>query len=540
MKDSLRLALSRSALLPLVLLALSCGGGGGNKPPVKDPPQAVLSVPKPNVAGPKLTVSISATGCDQIQSLSIYDGEDFLKSVPYSGPGSVSVDLLANEVKYTRGIAVQMSLKARVVCTDGRQNDSQPQPATFFPAAEVIEPRSGGQVVTDNFVVEGSLPLPYFIGCGNDASQGGKPYLYKVDKNGNVVNQTAMPFLCTTNTVITPKNASSGKRWVWTPDAGAIAVDSSLTITGRVTLPLDLLEVGPDGDAIIYDAGAGGSAKQVYRARHDTGANRWPRVYNPIGLLINSPVARGSDIVFASVTSDGASAGRANIVVARVDYGLQDVNTGGIELGNTIMTEIASDTPLATEAPPSIFSPDGNVLYMAFGGLGGVTEVRACVTSASGCQGTAQRWANPPILTGAVVALVPYAAGTRVAAIAPQKVWFLDASNGNVTNKGGIGSPMISSGALVVLQVQSGAAGNPLAFYLLNGPAPQTNLPPPQPLEIVATDDPAKGELYRYSIGSGSMAVAIDDAGTLWMRAGPNLVRPLTLAEYRQVRPVSP
>jgi hypothetical protein len=533
MKELLHLTLLRAALLPLSIVVLSCGGGGNGN--VKDPPQATLSVPKPNVAGPKITIMVSATGCDSIHSLEIYDRTDFLKAVPYSGPGTVPVDLTASEVKYTRGIAVQMSLKAKVTCTDGRSNESQPQPATFFPAAEVIDPpANGGQVVTDNFVTEGRLPLIYFIGCGNDT--GGIPRLYKVEKNNGVVKSIAMPFLCNTSTVITPKHPSTGKRWVWTPNAGAMAIDAELNVTGRINFGLDLLVVGVDGDAVAYDIGSGGSAAGVMRVSHQTGTIKWQ--YNPRGFIINSPVARTDDVLVAVISGENAPSNRANIIVRRVDYGQRDPALGGFELGSFLMKEVASAGPVPTEAPPTVFSPDGSVLYMSFTGQGGITQVFACATNADGCEGAAQRWTTPPTLNAPIGALVPYAAGTRLAAIAAQHVWFIDTSTGGVTNKGG--ASLSPEGGLVVLQVQSGAPPNALAFYLLNGPAPQAGLPAPQPLEIVATDDPAKGELYRYQINAGSISVAIDESGTLWMRAGGSLVRPLSLAEYRQVRPVTP
>lgn len=533
MKELLRLTLSRASLLPLSLLALSCGGGS-TKPPQKDPPQATLSVPKPNVAGPKFTVNVGATGCDAIQSLEIFDRDDKLKTVPYSGPGTVPVDLAPNEVKYTRGIAVQMSLKARVVCTDGRNNESQPQPATFFPAAEVIEPPpTGGQVVTDNFVTEGTLPLIYFIGCGN--AEGGLPTLYKVEKNNTSTQSppsVAMPFICTQSTVITPKHPTTGKRWIWTPDAGAMAFDSSLNVTARINAPIDLLVVGPDGDAVVYDAGSGGSIVGVARVSHVNGSVKWN--YSARGFVINAPAVRSSDVLVATVTANGAPTNRANIMVSRLDY------TSGTELSALVIQEIASSNPFPTEAPPSAFSPDGNLMFMAFAAQGNYTQVLACVTNGAGCTGTTQRWQSPPLLPGAVVALVPYAAGSRVAAIAAQKVWLLDASNGGVTNKGGVNDPLSPEGGLVVLQVQPGAPPYPQSFYILSGPPQQPNLPAPQPLEIIATDDPFKGELYRYQINAGSLSVAIDDSGTLWMRAGGSLVRPLTLGEYRQVRPVTP
>jgi hypothetical protein len=535
MKALSPLTLLRAALLPLSLLALSCGGGGnGNQ---KDPPQAILTVPKPNVAGPKITILVGATGCDSIHSLEIYDRTDFLKAVPYSGPGTVPVDLTASEVKYTRGIAVNMSLKAKVTCTDGRSNESQPQPATFFPAAEVIDPpNAGGQVVTDNFVTEGRLPLIYFIGCGNDPSRGGQPFLYKVEKNNGLVKSVAMPFICNTSTVITPKHPSTGKRWVWTPNAGAIAIDSELNITGRINVPIDILVPGVDGDAIAYDVGSAGSPAGVVRASHQTGSIKW--AYSPRGFLITAPVARTDDVLIAVISGDNAPSGRANIIVRRVDYGQQDPSRGGAELGNFLIKEVASAGPIVTEAPPTAFSPDGNLLYMSFTAQGGITQVLACVTNGDGCEGPTQRWTTPPTLNAPIGALVPYAGGTRLAAIGAQQAWFIDTSTGGVTNKGGAG--LASEGGLVILQVQSGAPPNAQAFYLLSGPPPQAGLPAPQPLEIVATDDPAKGELYRYQINAGSISVAMDESGTLWMRAGGSLVRPLTLNEYRQVRPVTP
>lgn len=530
MKELLRLTLSRAALLPLSLLALSCGGGT-TKPPQKDPPQATLSVPKPNVAGPKITVSVGATGCDAIQSLDIYDRDDKLKTVPYSGPGTVPVDLAANEVKYTRGIAVQMSLKARVTCTDGRTNDSQPQPATFFPAAEVIDPPpTGGQVVTDNFVTEGTLPLIYFLGCGND---NGIPKLYKVEKNNTSTQapqSVTMPFLCTQSTIITPKHPTTGKRWIWTPDAGAMAIDANLNITARVLAPIDILVVGPDGDAIVYDALSSGSIVGVTRVSHVNGTAKWR--YSPRGFVINTPVARSNDVMIATLTSNGAPSGRANILASRVDY------TNGTELGAVIIQDIASDNTEAT-APPSALSPTGDVMFLAYEIAKGVSNVLACSTTGGGCAQGTPLWTSE-LLTGTIVALVPYATGSRVAAIAPQKVWFLNSSTGAVTNKGGVAGALSPEGGLVVLQVQPSGPPNPLGFYILSGAPAQPNLPTPPPLEIVAVDDPANGELYRYQINAGSLSVAIDDAGTLWMRAGASLVRPLTMGEYRQVRPVTP
>ncbi len=530
MMDSYRPALWRSALLCLSLLVLSCGGEA--KPPIKDPPQAILTVPQPNTVGQSLTVRVGATGCDQFQSLTIYDGEDFLRSVPYGGGGAVTVELNYTEIKYTRSLAAQMTLKARVVCSDGRQNDSQPQPATFFPAAEVIEPPAGSnlQVVPDNFIAEGSGLQLHFIGCGTLSTGVGR--LFKVNKAGTVLATLDMPFPCTNQTVISNLDPLTRKRWVWTPDGGAVAVDEQLRKSGQTLIKVDLLTVGPGGDAIIYNAGGTGSG--MHRLSHETGVGlKWS--YTTRGFMITPPVVNTNGLVMAAtITSDEVLG--AVIVVSSVDYGTQNPSAGGVETNAFFITRVPVADPDNVTAPVA-FNTDGSLLYVAIPRLNEQSELVACATRASGCEGTAQRWASAP-LPGHVVALIPYANGSRIAAIAPQKTWFLEASTGAVVNKGQ--QPLLTEGGLVTLQVQPGSGPYPHAFYLLNGPPAQEGLPAPVPVEIVGTDSADRGLLFRYQITNGSMSAAVDSEGTLWLRVGPKLVRPLTPPEYRQVRPVTP
>jgi hypothetical protein len=313
-----------------------------------------------------------------------------------------------------------------------------------------------------------------------------------------------------------------------------MAVDSTLTTFATVTDPIDILTVGPDGDAIIYDAGSNGSDPMLARVDHTSKGYHKKWSVPPPDLLITSPLPRTDDFLVASISANGAPTGRANIVVSRVDYGQQNPATGGLVLGQYTVLQVASENPIPSEAPPTVFSPDGSLVFIASPSSLGST-VLACPSQANDCA-SAPVWKTT--LNAPIVAMVPYAAGTRLAAIASQKVWFLDASTGAITNKDS--APLSPEGGLVVLQVQSGAPPAAQAFYLLNGPPPQDNLPTPQALEIVATDDPAKGELYRYQVNAGSLSVAMDDAGTLWMRVNGDLVRPLTPAEYRQVKPVTP
>ncbi len=50
-------------------------------------------------------------------------------------------------------------------------------------------------------------------------------------------------------------------------------------------------------------------------------------------------------------------------------------------------------------------------------------------------------------------------------------------------------------------------------------------------------DDPSKGELVRFETGESSLMVGVADDGQSWLRLGSKLVKPLTLQQYRQVRP---
>ncbi|WP_225414616.1 hypothetical protein [Stigmatella hybrida] len=534
MTDLTRLALLRTALLSLPVLATACGGN--DKPPVKDPPQATLSVTETNVVGTKVTVQVGATGCDQLESLSIYDGDNYIKTVAYSGGGLVPVDIQRNEFKYTKGIAGYFSLRAKVVCTDKLENYSQPQPVTFFPVEEVYDAPQGTQVVTDKFVAEGSGGSVSFIGCGNDAT--GLPYLYRVTKTGTVITEKSvrMPFLCTNDTAITSIHPVSGKRWIWTPNAGAFAFDRNLNVSGRTDFLLDLLAVGQDGDAIIYDAGAGGEQKAVYRIGHQTPTApvtyKW-RFLDLTGFAITTPVTTTDGVVLvASITNQGASSGRARVVVTKISYGAQNGSGGGGNVGMYLMKEFASGEITPTVSPPATFSVDGTLLYMAFSLQGAATELLACKTQSDGCEGTAQFWTQPPVLPRQIVATVPFANNSRLAAIAPQHVFILDASTGTVLNKDQ--APLTPEGALVVNQVQSGGGGQfPEALFVLNSAA---NAPYPAPLEIVATEKAANGELFRYRLNAGSMGASVDDDGTLWLRVGTKLVRPLPLSDYRQAR----
>jgi hypothetical protein len=186
-------------------------------------------------------------------------------------------------------------------------------------------------------------------------------------------------------------------------------------------------------------------------------------------------------------------------------------------------------------APAVAFNASGTLMYIASQVSNTSAYVRSCAVSgtstASQCDPpTNRKWISND-LTGQVVALVPYADGSRLAVVAAHHTWLLNASTGAVVNKDG--QSLSPGGALFPRQVVLGANG---AFYLLTSGAATDAQPTPWPVEIVATDKAELGELYRYQIPGGSIAGATDDSGTLWLRVGRKLVKPLALEQYRQVR----
>jgi hypothetical protein len=512
--------------LLLPLLAIACEPS----PPPTTPelPQVSLTVLEPSTVGTSLKLSVSVSGCDAVRSLRLYDREELLKSVPY-GANPTPVELAKNEIPYTRGIAALLSLTARVTCADERTNISQPQPATFFPVEEVVEPLSADtQVVPDIFVAEGSGAGVAFLGCTLDAN--GRSWLSRVPgSNPGSVQRLEMPFPCNTRTSISERR--SGWRWVWTPEEGFLAIDESFSAFKAISyLPVDRLTVMPEGDALVWDAGAGGTPK-TFRRISPAGEEKWmlmggsPALEREFhGFLIAEPVLRGDGMVAVPVQQGTPDMTAANILVGVLDY------ETGLWSGNFSL--IDSISPFNAPAPPVALDATGTLLYLATQGTI-APYVRACTIGGSGegrCEGENRRWISAN-LQGSMAALVPYANGTRVAAIGPHHLWSLDAASGAVRSRDN--QPLSPEGALVARFAQPGPGND---FYLLNSAAPTQSQPYPLPMEILATDAAEKGELFRYQVPGGSLYGAVDDGGALWLRVGRKLVKPLSPEQYRVAR----
>ena len=191
MRPFLRRPLSLASTLLLPLLASGCDP---TPPPVTipDPPQVSLRVDEPNTVGKSLKVTLTVSGCDQVQRLEVLDNDVLLKQVPYSGADMV-VELQSSELRYSRGISATLSLTARATCNDSRTNVSQAQLATFFPVADVYEPpNASASVVPEHFVADGSGSDTSFLGC---VKEGGRSFVYKVPL-GNLNNpqKLELPF----------------------------------------------------------------------------------------------------------------------------------------------------------------------------------------------------------------------------------------------------------------------------------------------------------------------------------------------------------
>jgi len=513
-------ALPRPALL-LSLLAVACDPTPPPTPP--ELPQVGIIMEELSTVGTSLKLAIAVSGCAQVQSLELLDDNTLLKQVTYT-TNPTPVELAMNEVRYTQGIAARLSLTARVTCTDGRTNVSQAQLATFFPVAESISPLgTNDQVVPNYFVADGSGAGVTFIGCVRESNGAG---LYKVTKNpADKETRVTMEIPCTERTVITDrKPAGTGWRWVWTPDVGLFSIDSQFRPGPVIRLAVDRLTVTPEGDALVYDEMQG----RLWR----------------ISRTATTSVAMWSTLTTNTIIGEMVFAGNGTTAVVPLGFGFSEDSTGGeIRVGTlnydtgqwtrvSYVDTLSNITPVVP-APPVTFNASGTQLFIAVQ-TGTSANVKACVVNATveGCDGPNLKWRTANPLQGAVVALVPYANGSRVATVAANHTWFLDATTGQVVNKGG--QSLSPTGALAPRQVLVGAAS---VFYLFNSAVPQPGQLLPAPVEIVATDLAERGELFRYVIPGSSLSGATDDAGTLWLRMDRKLVRPLPAEQYRQVRP---
>jgi hypothetical protein len=513
-----RRALVCPALL-LSFLSLACN----NPPPTTTPdlPQVTLAVAEPNAVGSSFKLSISVSGCDQVQSLEVLDNNVLVKQVPYAGTPT-AVELAIGELRFPRSITIDLSLAARVTCADGRTNVSQTQSATFFPVEEIVEPDSvNEQVLPDFFVADGSGASTSFIGC---SKEGNLSYLYRVKRSDPLhPDKMLMPFECTVDTTITDrKPAGTGWRWVWTPGKGAFAIDSTfskpLAYTGDKRVAY--VTVDPSGNAFLAE-------NQTLQRWSPAGSELWFKDFSMEGTLIGEPFLRPDQKTVVLPLLGAVEAGNIYVTVDVLNY-----------VDGTKGTYNIDKFPISAP-PPVAFDSTGTVLYLSTQGAS-AANVRACaIGKTSLCRPGTDAWLwTTNDLAGRMAALLPYNNGSRLAAITTNRFWFLDVKNVQGTTAPLINKdqqPLASSGSLVSNTVLAGP-GTSSAFYMFNSAAPTDSNPHPYPVELIVTDGVEKGELYRYQVPGGSVTGALDDSGTLWLRIGPRLVKPYALSWYRERR----
>ena len=517
-----------AAAISLLSLLTGCPPST-NPPPTRDPPQVFLTAVESNVVGTQVALTVNVTGCDQVQRLAIYDRSTFLLNVPYvEGATAVVLTSQALGALYPKlGIAADLSLVAEATCDDARTNVSTAAAVRFFPVEKVLSHPTGEQLVPDQFYAEGGLngSDPTFVGC---IGVPGGVALARVNSAGAVVGQNAsLPFRCSGASQFTDKNIATGKRWMWERGVGALAFDGQLNVTASVVGPYFVLEAGPEGDAVVWDNKA--RLQALRRISHAGGAPVW--TFQPAGIVTGSPkYLPNLNALEVPVFIDDMGTSTGVLAIEVLDYSngvrsaIHNLRTFDYGFGNT------------PNIPPTVFSIDGSALIFpvdASSSTSAASTVLSCATNADGCAGPTLRWKSQ-LLEGQVLATLPLAHGSQLAAIAAQRLYVLDQATGAVKNKNG--APIVPHGSLVALGAQAGLAQD---FYLLSGPANG------YATELIGLDSAASGELFRYEMNGGtspanSLTVAVDDAGRAWMRVGPNLVKPLPLSQYRLARGPTP
>lgn len=504
-----------------------------------NPPQVFLVAPLTNVYGRSFKVTVNVSGCAVVNQIQLEQNSVQFKTAAFKG-ANTEITILPGEVARfygTLGIAADLTIRARAICDDGRENRSPPVGIKFFPVDSVLSPPGGGIVLPDSFVAEGGLngkPVT-FIGCAN---VGGSLALVRVDQMGNVVSLNAsLPFGCDYYATIFDKTPSTGTRWLYQPGKGAFAFDSSglqgqdLNITGGVLGDsFAAFGVGPDGHGLIWDAQAS-TAPAFAKIRYNQGTayplnTQWVSMVP--GIVNGTPVVDGTGLVMVPSWRAALGSRSGTQTIQYVAYGAGGSPTGELQLVTQTFEFLDPQNP-----PQVAFSPDTRTIYIAFPILGssGQSGVMACGTQGGGA-GCTPRWRSPA-LDGVIQYLIAFGGGTKVAAISANKVWFLEESTlpsaGSIMNPGGL--PTAVSGQLTISGLQPGLGSD---FYVLGGT--------PFATEIIAFDTPSNGEVWRYSTEGGgntpqtSITMAIDEGGGSWLRIGVDQVRPLSLTEYRNVR----
>lgn len=509
----------RLPLLTLGLLATlsACPSTVVPQPPPEKPQVSIL-MPVVDVVGEALSFTVHVSGCESVRTLEIYDGSRFIKSVPPSLP-ETPVTVMANELDYSRGFALSIAFRARAVCDDGRENLSRAQAATYMPVEKVYASATGEQLVTDLFTVEGRGEDATFIGCTWNPTFS-QTTVVRVDVTGAVVDESlAMPFTCTHGTVFTDPHPVTGKRWLWDREGGAVAMDPDLVFSGQYLGSIDGFMVEPgSGDGLVMPRLNG---TRVRRIRHNTPNTAvWEQDVFIDANLFGTPAVTALGLVLPLEGSDLVDDSDNTLSVSRID-----VDTGAIVASTLVLNEAADAIAYSEHQGFTMtVKEDGTRVYMPRLGSDGRATIRACSTEVPDCsQAPGLLWESTPHEDWPTF-IQPYANGSRILVASAFWAMVLDGETGQR-----IGNAFFPTGAVGFTGV---VLGRGEAFYLLTAPA--SDGISPLATGVVAVDDPALGPVFRYSVNSGSLGLAVDEDGIAWMRLGTRLAKALPLPDYRE------
>lgn len=538
-------------LMAGVALLTSCEDPDPPPPPPPNPPQAFLTINESTVMGDSVKGRVNVSGCKTVTQVAIFQQDTFLFDTNYSkSPTEFTLPAGLFASLYPRlGFAAPLTLKAKVTCDDGRTNFSTPVGVKFFPVQRKYAGPNGEQLVPDAFVAEGGVggSANTFLGCVRTSTG---TTIARVNTAGELLAFIGqMPFDCSLNTQIMDLSTTSGYRWIFEPNVGAFALCLSAACgdfsIGKIirSQRAERIGVGKSGVAVVWINELSTQQNRIVKLNpgaNDT-SNDWSYSFGfPIILNADPHIDDGSgQSVWISRWEYDMGTKIANIVPYRFNLA-NGMLTNGVVNGVPAVL-LQQQYPLTEVSMPIIpqgfFNPTGETFtipILTFSQDNTLqTTIISCSTAFGLCEGQARRWTSPTF-AGMIRLAVPFSAGNLIAAVGPFQVWFLNAQFGTVANLGE--KPVQPSGSLMVLGVQPGGGTD---FYVLTGPDLQGA--PSFPTEIIAWDSPAAGELWRVGYGSGegplnAMTIGIDSADRVWLRAGAELVQPLTNTEYRSSR----
>jgi len=557
-----------------VLLLCACGGDK-NKIPPEPVHHVYLTAPDPYVVGGAVPVIVRVQGCTKVLQAQVFQEDTPIADIRFDEKNTAQLSLPAKtfESFYPElGFAAQLKLKARVKCEDGHSKDSLPQSIFFMPVESVVEPETG-MAATDTFAATGgtsSLPTTFF-GCAADFQNSQPFFLAHFKPNGESIGQIPMgntEFQCNAHTKISaPAPAPhNNTRWAYTAGDTKDKQKNLCTLfafrdkpsfeavdkTGFKSYDFEsckgfVMDAQGNAYVVVEDsqgfrltriAVAGGD-----EARNDSGKLSFPVIQ--FFAFPGYPVVSGQNLFLLLWTRVGTGLnGMLEVVRFDISGTVTDIhrnwpvplcNPNGISgsLEKCPSIPLSFSRGPTTPVPAAILSANASRLYLAKG-----TSPNDYFVDVYNVSNLSQPLASWGPIESPITKLSLSRDESFLVASTNQRAHFLSTTpSGNKLPE--LGEPLSISGTLYITGHVHGP-GNSL--ILLGTPFFEEPGQYGWPLEAIAVDSPRQGELWRFNYGEEgkeppqAIAVAFDDGGQMWMRAGAKLIKLLPQTEYRKAR----